>query len=119
MSIIISTLKNSEIKFIKKKLILLYLLNVLDIIFTICLTNTGVFEEVNFIIAKALNNNKLLSLLLKIIIPLILLVWVFGRMKKATKRQLAKSNIIIIAALVLYGIINMFHVFWCIWYFSL
>ena len=44
----IAFIKNYEIESMKKKFILLYLLNVTDIIFTLLLLQTGYFSEVNF-----------------------------------------------------------------------
>lgn len=61
------TLENIKIKFI-----VLYVLNVTDIIFTLLLWNTGLFTEVNIIMARILHNS-IISLLIKIGLPAALL----------------------------------------------
>lgn len=115
MSFIIGLLKNSDLKSIKEKLIILYALNVTDCIFTILLVNTGMFMETNLIMAPLVYNNQLLSLIIKIAVPLLLFIWVYGRIKKsATREQLFKANIIITVILAFYGIINISHIVWCI-----
>jgi hypothetical protein len=120
MSFIIGSLKNSDLNSIKLKLIILYLLNVSDIIFTIFLVNTGVFMEVNLIMAPLVYNNQVLSLLIKIVAPVFLLLCLFYRMRKgATGKQLFQANIIIIFSVIFYGIINVFHIVWCLMYFLL
>lgn len=114
MSFFISIFRNSELSLIKKKLVLLYLLNVADIILTLFLIKTGMFMEANFIMALVINNNHFLSLIIKIGLPLILFIWVFHRMRKASDRQLFQSNSIINGCLVLYGFINISHITWFI-----
>ena len=116
MSFIMSILNTRDLFFIRKKLIIMYILNVTDIIFTMCLLNTGMFLEANAVMAPLVNNRKLLSIIIKIVIPLILLLVVYQRMKKATEKQLYQSNIIINGFLIFYGLINIFHVVWSILY---
>jgi hypothetical protein len=120
MSFIMMLLKNSDLNSTKGKLITLYLLNVSDIIFTILLVNTGMFIEANLIMAPLIYNNQLLSLLIKIVAPFFLLLCLFYRMRKgATSKQLFQANIIITLSVLFYGIINVFHVIWCLMYFLL
>lgn len=109
-------IRNSKLSPIRIKLIWLYLLNVTDIIFTLFLLETGMFIEANFIMAPLVNNNPLLSLGIKLAIPLILLSFLFYRMKKATDKQLIYSNIIITGCLGFYVLVNLSHIFWCILY---
>ena len=116
MSFILSLLKTKDLDLIGKKLIALYLLNITDIIFTIFLINTGMFLEVNAVMATLVNNKQLLVIVIKIVIPLIMLLVVYQRMKKATEKQLYQSNIIINAFLIFYGLINISHVVWSILY---
>ncbi|WP_375372930.1 DUF5658 family protein [Clostridium sp. CF012] len=85
-------------------------------LFTLFLVNTGMFLEANAIMAPVVNNMQVLSLIIKIVVPLALLLWVYQRMKKATSKQLHQSNIIIIAWLILYGLINISHIVWSILY---
>lgn len=117
MSFIISIFKNGDLSNIKKKLILLYILNVTDVIFTLFLVNTGMFVEANFLMLQLINEHQLLSLFLKIAIPLILFILVFYRMKEISGKQLYQSNVIITLALLFYCIINLSHIFGCLLYF--
>jgi len=112
MSFIISVLKTGDLCSIRRKLTALYILNVTDIIFTLFLVNTGVFLEANTIMAPLVNDRQLLSIIVKVVIPFILLIWVYQRMKDATEKQLYQSNIIINGCLIFYGLINIFHVIW-------
>ena len=116
MSFIIYVLKTENLCSIRRKLITLYILNLTDIIFTLFLVNTGMFIEANALMAPVVYNMQILSLIIKISVPLTLLFWVYQRMKKATPKQLHQSNIIIIAWLILYGLINLSHIVWSILY---
>jgi hypothetical protein len=116
MHFIVSVMKTGDLESIKKKLIAIYILNVTDIIFTIFLVNTSMFLEVNAIMATFVNNRQFLSILIKIVIPLVLLLRVYQRMKDATEKQLYQSNIIVNACLIFYGLINISHVVWSILY---
>jgi hypothetical protein len=116
VELFITTLKNSSITYLKKKLIMLYILNVTDIIFTLFLVNTGYFVESNAVMALFVNNNQLGSLILKLVLPLILICWALFRVKKAAENQLFGANIIITLGLIFYSIINIFHVLWIILY---
>ncbi|MGH4052606.1 MAG: DUF5658 family protein [Clostridium sp.] len=116
MSFILSILKTKDLDFIAKKLIALYMLNITDILFTIYLVNTGMFLEVNAFMAPLVNKRYLFSIIIKIVIPLVLLMAVYQRMKKATEKQLYQSNIMINGLLIFYGIIDVSHVVWSILY---
>lgn len=110
MSYIISVLKTRDLVSLRQKLILLYILNVTDIIFTIFLVNTGMFLEANAIIAPLVNSRQLASIIIKIAVPLVLLLGIYLRMQKATEKQLYQSNIIITGCIIFYGLINISHV---------
>ncbi|MBU3160438.1 hypothetical protein KPL37_11855 [Clostridium frigoris] len=114
MSFIISLIKRSDLALIRKKLITIYILNVTDIIFTIFLLNTGMFMEVNSIMAPLVNNRKLFSIIIKLVIPFVLLLVVSKRMKDATEKQLHQANIMINGCLILYVLINISHIIWCV-----
>ena len=107
------SIKKHDLKSIKYKLEILFLLNVTDILLTIILIKTGLFEEVN-ILMKLVVNNTFLSLLIKIGLVSILLVGLFYRMKTATIKQLKIANKIILSAIFVYGLINLSHVAWSI-----
>ena len=78
--------------------------------------NTGLFTEVNSIIALTLNN-PVLSILLKMSIPGILLFILSYRISSATEKQLKYSNIITNIALGIYFFINIMHLFYFLLYF--
>lgn len=111
-------LLRKDLNSIKKKFIVLYLLNITDIIFTLYLINTGLFREANVIMASIINN-EILSVIVKSVIPLALLIIIYNRMKEATEKQLLQSNRIIIGSLIFYGLINVSHVIWVIRYIAL
>lgn len=116
MSFIISALKTGDLCSIKRKLITIYILNVSDIIFTIFLVNTGLFLEANAIMAPLVYNRQLVSIIVKVLLPFVLLLGIYQRMKEATEKQLYQSNIIINVCLIFYGLINISHVVWIILY---
>jgi len=93
---------------IKSKFLILYFLNVTDILFTTFLLSTGLFLETNFLMVKAVQSFSA-SFILKIMLPAVLLLCLYIRMKKATETQLKQSNIITNIAIVVYLIINLWH----------
>lgn len=111
MAELIYYIKDYSIDIFKYKLSLLYLFNVLDYIFTILLIRTGLFIEANPFMINIINNPSQ-SILLKICLPAILLVYIFIRMQKAKKHQLIISNTIINGALLGYGMLNLLHLLW-------
>jgi uncharacterized membrane protein SirB2 len=113
VNILISFIKNYDLNNIKSKFMLLYTLNVLDIISTVLLLTTGLFMEGNYFMTGIVSNPWLCGVI-KFLMPGILLFWVFIRMKSATQGQLRKSNIFINTALGLYLLINLSHLFWII-----
>lgn len=106
-------LKNYNLLMIKQKLLIIYLLNVSDILFTIILVNSGYFYECNSLIGGLLKT-PILAILFKILIPAILIVFIYNRLKKATKNQLIYSNKIILACIFFYMLINTSHLTWLI-----
>jgi hypothetical protein len=105
---LISFIKSYTLENIKHKLLILYLLNVTDIIFTLLLLSTGLFIEANVLMAKAVDS-LLASFILKVILPAALISYLYIRMKKASEKQLKQSNILLSFATVVYAIINVFH----------
>lgn len=111
MSYILSLSIIEGLNSVKKKFIILYILNVTDIFFTLYLINTGMYQEANLIMAHIIHD-ELLSIAVKVGIPLILLLVVYNRMKKASERQLILSNRITMVCLIFYGLINISHILW-------
>ncbi len=104
-------LKSYNLKSIGKKFILLYVLNITDILFTLFLLHTGLFDEGNVLMKEVIDNN-ILSIIIKALLPITLLIIIYLRMQKATIKQLYISNIVIIVCLALYFLINISHLFW-------
>lgn len=107
----IAFIKNYSLLVIKKKLIFLYILNVLDIIFTLALLSTGLFIEANIFMVDQVRD-PIRSIILKVVLPAALLVFLYIRMQKATEKQLMQSNIIINIATGIYTLINLSHLVW-------
>lgn len=103
---------------IQKKFILLYSLNISDILFTLILVETGLFREANVVMIKVIENT-MFSLLLKVVVVGILIFIIYRRMAGATEKQLRISNIIINGAITIYEIINIMHIINLILYVSI
>ncbi|WP_414629336.1 DUF5658 family protein [Clostridium drakei] len=88
----------------------------MNITFTFLLVETGMFLEANTIRTSLVNDRKLASLVIRLAVPMVLLLGVYVRMKKATEKQFYQSNIIITATLSLYVLINISHIIWSIMY---
>jgi hypothetical protein len=91
-------------------MITIYCLNVTDVIFTQILLAVGVAYEANPFM-KPLTENTPIAILVKVLIPGLLLYWVFKRMQGISGKVLKISNIIITSMLVVYVLINCLHVF--------
>lgn len=109
-------MKNHTLESIKIKFIILYVLNVTDIIFTLLLWRTGLFTEVNVIMATLLHS-YVVSLLIKLGLPAALLSILFVRINGASERQLKQANWAINGVTFLYLFINASHILWCYLYF--
>ena len=107
----ITFIKNYNIETVRKKFILLYLLNVTDIIFTVLLLRTGYFTEVNILMVKAVQS-PMASILLKILLPAIILSYMYKRIKDADDSQLKASNIAVNISLTIYSLVNLSHLVW-------
>jgi hypothetical protein len=108
---LLAFIKNYNLEVIKKKLLILYVLNVTDIIFTLILLSTGFYMEANTLMADVVQN-PLTSLALKTILPAALLLFIYIRMAKATDNQLKQSNFILNIAAAGYALINVSHLVW-------
>jgi hypothetical protein len=56
--------------------------------------------------------NPTFSILLKIILPALLLIYIFRRMKLADLGQLKAANIAVNISLTLYSLVNLSHIVW-------
>lgn len=101
---------------IGKKFLLLYMLNILDILFTLILLETGLFEEANSFMATIVTD-PFKAISIKVLLVGALLYIVYKRMERGTLKQLFISNYIINTAVIAYVFINISHFVWCIYYF--
>lgn len=108
---IVAYVKDYSLDNLKNKLIILYVLNVTDIVLTLLLLDTGYYIEANFLMTTAVQSYTA-SFCLKILLPAILLLYVFFRLKSANERQLRNSNIMISGITVVYAFINLSHLVW-------
>lgn len=102
-------LKPSKLLQFKHKLLFLYFLNVLDILFTLFLLETGMFMEINPVMIKIVGNISL-SIIVKIIFPALLLLALYIRIQSASLRQIITSHKIINIILIFYTAINISHI---------
>ncbi len=107
----IAFIKNNSLIILKKKFILLYLLNVTDIIFTLLLLQTGYFTEINLFMTGIVQS-PLISLLLKVLFPAVLLYYLYQQIIDAELDQLRVANIAINISLAVYAMVNLSHLLW-------
>ena len=104
-------IKSISIKNQKIKLLAYYILNLLDLLFTqfTLFDSPHLFKEVNPFLASIILSNQVVYL--KIIIPLILVIYWFVRYTKASDLHKKRANIAMNIVLLAYFIINLIHVF--------
>lgn len=110
----IAFIKTYTLKNINYKLLILYVLNLTDILFTMILLSTGFFMEGNIFMKKAVESIPA-SFLLKFILPALLLFYISIRIKNASEKQLKHSNTLLSIITAVYALINISHIL----YFSL
>jgi hypothetical protein len=96
---------------IRKKLIILYILNVSDLIFTLALLETGFFRELNIFMVNAVQN-PIISIVLKIVFPAALLYFLYRRISLSDSEQLRATNVGLLMSLTLYALVNISHIVW-------
>ena len=101
----------SSLRNVRFKLLILYLLNILDLFFTQKLLATGGFFEANPIMSGIMDEPDYL-LLIKVLFPLFLVCFLSLRLRKANRHQLMISNRIITGSLIVYGAVNLMHIYW-------
>lgn len=109
----ITFIKDHTLLTIRKKLIILYLLNVTDIIFTLALLQTGLFIEANIFMINTVAS-PLLSILIKIVFPAGLLYFLYKRIIVTNTEQLRVANIGLLITLTLYSLVNLSHIIWVV-----
>ena len=94
---------------IKNKLTLIYILNCTDILFTYSLLKTGSFYEAN-IVMRSVVKSPLLIILVKILLPALLLYFVFPYVNENENTSLKLCNLCVSFVLLVYILINMMHI---------
>lgn len=102
-------IKSYSYENIRKKLNILYLLNVADILFTIILLKTNLFEERNSIM-KPIVKSPMKSIFIKVVLVFILIKFLSYRMKEATIKQLKISNVLLLGIISLYCLVLFTHI---------
>jgi hypothetical protein len=108
-------LKSYDYVTLVKKFLLIYVLNITDIGFTLGLLKTQVFQEGNPLM-RSIVNSSVASVFTKAILPAILILYIYFRIKKATDKQLYYSNFFATGCLGFYAVINISHLVWCGYY---
>lgn len=88
----------------------IYWLNVADIILTLLFLRTGMFVEANVFMVD-LVTKPFLSILIKLSIPLVALVYVKMRLDETNHKELIMVNKGMIVLLVMYGAVTLMHIF--------
>ena len=94
----------------KRRLFLLFMLNMSDWVCTLALLSTGIFEEANPIM-KYIISNPLLGFLVKIAIPLVMILAAVSQLEYSDERQVLLSNRVCLCGVAIYVIINLYHIF--------
>ncbi len=97
---------------IYRNLIVVYALNVLDLLMTLLLQNTGRFKEANPVVAVFISDTFGV-LAAKIIVPALLCVYLAVRINHASPTQLNKCHTGVVWLLIFYIGVNMLHLVWC------
>lgn len=106
-------IKSNSIEIMRKKLILLYVLNISDILFTLFLLQTGYFKEVNILMASAVRTPAV-SLMLKIVLPAFLLYYMYRQLLTSKEEQRKSSNVAVNISLTIYCFVNITHLVWLV-----
>lgn len=93
---------------VKKRLFLLFMLNLSDWICTLTLLKTGLFKEANPLMRSVITSYPL-GFALKVIMPFSLIVYAFMKLKDADRRQILISNNIALAGVGVYFLLNLYH----------
>lgn len=107
----ITFIKDHKLVTIRKKIIILYLLNVTDIIFTLSLLKTGLFREINIFMANAVES-LLMSVILKVVFPAGLLYYLYRTICLSDRDQLRMANVGLLISLTIYSLVNISHIVW-------
>jgi len=107
----IDFIKEYNLENIRKKLTILYFLNVTDIIFTLALLRTGIFKEMNIFMVNVVKD-PFISIIIKIIFPAVLLYLIFKKIRTMDYEELRAANIGLLISLTAYSLVNLSHIIW-------
>lgn len=100
------------------KLVLIYILNVTDMLFTRFLLSTGYFAEANPLM-KSVMGSGFFSVVFKVVLPLFLLGFLGFRLRKASARQLETADRVLGLCMLGYFAVNGSHIIWTTMFFLL
>ena len=106
-------IKQSSLSTIKIKLIILYILNISDILLRLILVRTGLIIEANPVMASIIENS-FATFFVKGIIPALLFIYLYYRLQSATPKMIKLTNFCIFILLGFYFFINCLHLLWFI-----
>ncbi|WP_458414809.1 DUF5658 family protein [Schinkia sp. CFF1] len=104
-------IKNYSHDCLRSKLLMLYILNVTDLIFTQILLSSGYFTEANIFMSSAIQSFSA-SFMLKVVMPALLLLYLYYRIQSASEGQLKRANMMVSGITGIYLIINVSHLIW-------
>lgn len=107
--------KNASIPSLKLKMTYIYILNTLDIIFTFALLRTGLFEEANKLMVNIVED-ALLSIIIKLILPAILMIYILLNLDQLSDTYLPICNISINIVFIVYFIIACMHICYLLYF---
>ena len=109
----INFIKQYQLPNLRLKLILLYLLNISDIILTLLLLETGIIMEANPIMSEVMESN-LFTFIIKGVLPAILFIYLYVTLKTASIEMIRLTNYCLLSLLGFYLSINCLHLIWFI-----
>lgn len=102
--------KNSTTVCTKRRLIMLFILNVSDWICTLSLLSTGYFAEANPLMQNVITSLPL-GFAVKVLLPLGLIILAMKKIKCADSDQVVVANNIVLAGVSVYILLNLYHLF--------
>ena len=94
----------------KKRLFLLFMLDLSDWVCTLALVSTGLFREANPLM-RGVIGSPLLGFSVKVALPAALMLFALTKIKTADERQLRLSNNIALFGVAVYFLLNVYHIF--------
>ncbi len=102
-------LKNDTVLCTKKRLFLLFMLNMSDWICTLSLLRTGIFVEANPLM-KDIIASPFLGFCVKVLVPLFLIFFAVSKLGDADRKQVLLSNNIALLGVSIYVLLNLYHI---------